>query len=139
MARLKSIILTSIFCVPTRVKALYASCMMNQGRVVQIKPSSSHSKPSTTSHNQCIAFYLILFGRLYMVSTITTSLVEIKNNKERHTSRGLKDGNTQLGKISPIGYFKTPIGDILPNWGLVICFLSLRYQTHIFLIPNWIY
>ena len=88
MARLKSIILTSIFSVPTRVKALYASCMMNQGRVVQIKPSSSHSKPSTTSHNQCIAFYLILFGRLYMVSTITTSLVEIQNNKERYTSGG---------------------------------------------------
>ena len=30
-------------------------------------------------------------------------------------SRGLTEENTQLGIVSPIGYFKFPIGDILPN------------------------
>ena len=28
---------------------------------------------------------------------------------------------------------------MLPNWRLVICSLTLRYQTHISPIPNWIY
>ena len=56
-----------------------------------------------------------------------------------HTIRGLTEENTQLGKISPIGYFKSPIGDILSNWGLVICSLTLHYQTHISPIPNWIH
>ena len=53
--------------------------------------------------------------------------------------RGLTEENTQLGIISPIGYFKSPIGDILSDWGLVICSLTLRCQTHISPIPNWIY
>ena len=54
-------------------------------------------------------------------------------------NRGLTEENTQLGIISPIGYFKHPIGDILSNWELVICSLTLRYQTNISPIPNWIY
>ena len=53
--------------------------------------------------------------------------------------RGLTEEHTQLGIIFTIGYFKSPIGDILSNWGLVICSLTLRYQTPIFPIPNWIY
>ena len=43
-----------------------------------------------------------------------------------------------MGLISQIGYFKSPHFDILSNWGLVICALSLRYQTHISPIPNWL-
>ena len=54
-------------------------------------------------------------------------------------SRGLTEENNQLGMISPIVYFKSPIGDILSNWGLVICFLTLRYQTHISQLSKWIY
>ena len=60
--------------------------------------------------------------------------------------RGLTEENTQLGIISPIGYFKypigylkSPIGDILNNRGLVNCSLTLHYSTHISPIPNWIY
>ena len=44
------------------------------------------------------------------------------------TIKGLTEENTQLGIISPIGYFKSPIGDILSNGGLVFCSLTLRYQ-----------
>ena len=54
-------------------------------------------------------------------------------------NRGLTEENTQLGIISPIGYFKSPtgyfkspIGDTLSNWGLVIF-------SHRSPIPNWIY
>ena len=53
--------------------------------------------------------------------------------------RGLTEENTQLGIISLIGYFKSPIGDILANWGLVICSPTLHYQTPISPIPDWIY
>ena len=53
--------------------------------------------------------------------------------------RGLTEEITQLGMISPIGCFKSPIGDIVLNWGLVICCLTLSYQTHISPIPDWIY
>ena len=53
--------------------------------------------------------------------------------------RGLTEEHTQLGIISPVGYFKSPIGDILFNWGYVIYSLTLRYQTHISPIPNLIY
>ena len=53
--------------------------------------------------------------------------------------RRLTKENTQLGIISSIGYFKSPIGDILSNWGLVICSLTLCYQTNISPIPNWKY
>ena len=51
-------------------------------------------------------------------------------------SKGLAEENTQLGILSPIGYFKSPIGDFLSNWGLVIFSLTLRYQTHVSPIPN---
>ena len=54
-------------------------------------------------------------------------------------NRGLTEENTQLGIISPIRIFKYPIGDILSNWGLVICSLNLSYQTHISPFPNWVY
>ena len=53
--------------------------------------------------------------------------------------RGLTEDNIELGKISPTGYLKTTIRDILANWALVICSPTLRYQTHISQIPNWIY
>ena len=53
--------------------------------------------------------------------------------------RGLTEENTQMGIISPIGYFKSLIGNILSNWRLVICSLTLRYQTqNMSPIPNWI-
>ena len=48
-----------------------------------------------------------------------------------------------MGILSPIGYLKYPIGDILFNWGLVICSLTLRYwlmypQSPIrYFIPDW--
>ena len=51
--------------------------------------------------------------------------------------RGLTEENTQLGIISRIQYFISPIGDILSIWGLVICSLTLHYKTHISPIPNW--
>ena len=54
-------------------------------------------------------------------------------------TRGLTEKTTQSGIISPIRCFKSPIGDILSNWVLVICSLTLRYQTHISPIPNWIH
>ena len=41
--------------------------------------------------------------------------------------RGLTEENTQLVIISPIGHFKSPIGNILANWGLVIFYLTLRH------------
>ena len=54
-------------------------------------------------------------------------------------NRGLTEENVQLGIISPIGYFKSPIGCIQVNWGLGICSRTMLYQTHISLIPNWLY
>ena len=56
--------------------------------------------------------------------------------------RGLTEENTQLVIISPLGYFKSPIGDFfLTQLGidnsLIIFSLTLRYQTHISPIPNW--
>ena len=53
-------------------------------------------------------------------------------------NRGLTEENTKLGIISPIDYFKAPIEDILSSWGLVICSLTLRYQTLLSPIPNWL-
>ena len=47
--------------------------------------------------------------------------------------------NIQFLFTSPIGYFKSTTGDILANWGLVICSLTLRYQTHLSRVPNWVY
>ena len=54
-------------------------------------------------------------------------------------NRVLTEWNIQFCIISPIGYLKSPIGYILSNWGLMIGSLTLRYQTHISPIPNWIY
>ena len=59
------------------------------------------------------------------------------------SNRGLTEENTQLGIISPIGYFKSSIGCILANWGLVICSLTPRsrliYPQYLigYIIPNW--
>ena len=53
-------------------------------------------------------------------------------------NRGPTEETTLLGIISLIWYFKSPIGDICSIWGLVICSLTLHYQTHISPIPNWI-
>ena len=50
-------------------------------------------------------------------------------------NRGLTEENIQLGKIFPIGYFKSPIVDILYNWGLGICSLALPYLTQKSAIP----
>ena len=54
-------------------------------------------------------------------------------------NRGITEESTQLAMISPIGYFNSPIGDILTNWVLVNCSLTLCFQTHICPIPNWLY
>ena len=43
----------------------------------------------------------------------------IKQHKKGKHNRGLTEENTQLGKISPIGYFKFPIGDSVPFLHLV--------------------
>ena len=43
--------------------------------------------------------------------------------------RGLTEKNTRLGIISSIGYFKSPIGDILSNLGVVICSLTMGYLS----------
>ena len=51
--------------------------------------------------------------------------------KKIQGKRGQTEKNTQFGKLSPIGYFKSPVGDILYNWGLVICYLNLLYLTKI--------
>ena len=61
---------------------------------------------------------------------------------ENQDIRGLTEENTRLGIISPIGYFKSPIWDILSNWELGICSLTLLYlrnpQSPIgYLIPKW--
>ena len=53
--------------------------------------------------------------------------------------RGLTEENTSLGIVSPIVYFKSSIGDILSDQGLVICSLILLDKTYISLIPNSIY
>ena len=53
VSRLETNILTPLYSVPARVKALHASCVMNQGHVVQQKPSSSQSYPPKPSHNKC--------------------------------------------------------------------------------------
>ena len=44
-------------------------------------------------------------------------------------NRGVTQENTKLGIISSIRYFKSPIGGILPNWGLGFFFLALLYLT----------
>ena len=62
-----------------------------------------------------------------------------EETRQGNPIRGLTEENTQLSIISPIGYFKSLIGDIFSNWGLVICSLTLRYQTNISPIPNWVY
>ena len=49
-------------------------------------------------------------------------------------NRGLTKENTQLEIISPIWYLKYPIGNILSNWELVICSMSLRQPAKY--IPN---
>ena len=54
----------------------------------------------------------------------------------RKNNRELTEENTQLAIISPIEYFKSPIGDILSKLLLVICSLTLRYQTQISPIPK---
>ena len=53
--------------------------------------------------------------------------------------RGLTEENTRLGIISPIGYFRSPIGDMLSNLELVTFSVTLRFQTQMFPIPNGIY
>ena len=65
--------------------------------------------------------------------------VEVQTLIVLNPNRRLTEESSQLDKISSIWYFKSPIGDILSNWGLLICFLTLFYQTHIYPIPNWIY
>ena len=54
-------------------------------------------------------------------------------------NRGLTEEKTQLGIISPIGYFKWPIRDVLANLGLGICSLTLLYLTKKSPILNWVY
>ena len=44
-----------------------------------------------------------------------------------HSTRGLTEENTQLGIISPIGYFISPIGYIFIQLGIGDFFLTLRY------------
>ena len=51
---------------------------------------------------------------------------------------GLTEENTLMCIISLIWCFKSLIGDILSIWGLVICSVTLRYETHISPIPSWI-
>ena len=53
--------------------------------------------------------------------------------------RGLAEENTLIGIISPIGYFKSPIGDILYNLGLEFGSLTLLYLTQKCPIPNMVY
>ena len=55
------------------------------------------------------------------------------------SNRGLTEENIQLGLLSPIMYFKSPIGDILTKWGLGICSLTLFYLTQKSPILNWVY
>ena len=73
---------------------------------------------------------------------IILKLLKMKIKLSKHITthtRGLTEGNTQLVLLYPIGDFESPIGDILSNWGLVICSMILLYQTHVSPIPNWIY
>ena len=75
---------------------------------------------------------------LFILNSFPVALLCCFGNLFRYI-RGLTEENTQLGIISPIGYFKSPIGDVFSNWGLVICSLTLRYHNHISPIPDWIF
>ena len=76
--------------------------------------------------------------------SVNTASIIVPAHSRKRCTRGLKEENTQSDIISPIGYFKSPIGDILSNLLLMICSLTRHYQTHIspilhwgFEIPNW--
>ena len=61
------------------------------------------------------------------VQVTTKGVCFNKYSVKQDIIRGLTEENTLLGIISTIGYFKIPIGDILPNWRLRICSLKLLY------------
>ena len=67
------------------------------------------------------------------------SFLALKFRRGNVSNGGLTEYNSQLGIISPIGYHKSPIGDILYNWIFVICFRTLLYLIQIVPIPNWVY
>ena len=66
------------------------------------------------------------------------NLVLIFNNNDTKLSQ-TKKNNRGYPSEYPIGYFKSPIGDISYNLGPGIGSLTLLYLTQKSPIPNWVY
>ena len=69
-------------------------------------------------------------------SAVTAKLAPLGRIMNLCPNRGLTEENTQLGIISRIGYFKSPIGDIF-QLGMGVLFSDSALPDSY--IPNWIY
>ena len=61
-----------------------------------------------------------LIPAVFVEQPLALGLLNIFSLKQNRLIRGLTEENIQLGIISPIGFFKLPIGDFLADWGFVL-------------------